>query len=100
MKPNIKVIRYTNGALCILTPEEVYEDRGYTQRESYICSQGTPIGRIESRRMNLFGTMYADGTNGNHVRVGCESLKIDNVRLAKGDFFTIDLGGRVSTYSF
>jgi hypothetical protein len=99
MKPYIKVIRFSNGMLCMLTPDEPLEDKGWTVKDDYTCYSGTEIGYITSCAMGLHGTVYVDGTNGNHVRVNNRSFKIDNLELSKGDFLTIDLGGRCSRYS-
>lgn len=101
MKPFITITRYTNGMVCMLTPKEPIpaEVKSWTPRDTYTCYQSAEIGYITSVKMGLHGPIYVDGTNGNHVRVGCRSFKIEDVNLIKGDFFTIDLGGRISRYS-
>lgn len=94
----IKVMRFTNGMVCILTATEHFEDLGFTVKDSYTVKEGTVIGYLHTK--SISAPMKACGDGIHHVYCGTTDrcFKIEDIELAQGEYFTIDLGGRCTTY--
>ena len=86
----IWVARSTNG--------ELFEERGFEIKDSFILKKGEAVGELHSQAMGIDGIMYADGGNGAHVQVNGNAFKIEDITLDNGDYMTIDLGGRKTYY--